>query len=147
MQARQITPNYSVSPQIDPADVAAIKAAGFVKIICNRPNEEVPPSHSASVMEQAAREAGIDFVAIPLTHATMTEENIRLQRNEISSATGPVFAYCASGTRCSVIWSLGQAGILPTSAILNATQKAGYDLGAIAPRLDAIAENGGIPDA
>ena len=53
MDIRQITPRYSVSPQINPEDFAAIKAAGFTKVICNRPDVENPPSHQADAMAAA----------------------------------------------------------------------------------------------
>ena len=33
MEIRHITPKYAVSPQIDPADVAEIAAAGFTAIV------------------------------------------------------------------------------------------------------------------
>jgi len=52
-----------------------------------------------------------------------------------------VLAYCASGTRSSVIWSLGQAGHLSTDEILAATAQAGYQLDQLRPALDAMAVN------
>ena len=36
MDIRQITPNYFVAPQLDPADMADIAAAGITTIISNR---------------------------------------------------------------------------------------------------------------
>ncbi|MDE3029426.1 MAG: TIGR01244 family phosphatase, partial [Paracoccaceae bacterium] len=41
MEIRALTPDYAVSPQIEPADVAAIKAAGYTTVICNRPDREI----------------------------------------------------------------------------------------------------------
>jgi uncharacterized protein (TIGR01244 family) len=144
MDIRQITPRYAVSPQIDPEDIAAIKAAGFTTIICNRPDAEIGPSHHASVMAQAAAAEGLAFHDLPLTHQTMTPDRIGQQRALIDGATGPVLAYCASGTRSSVAWSLGQAGHLPVDAIMQATAQAGYDLSGLRPQLDAIAAKGGL---
>ena len=40
MDLRKITEKVSVSPQITVEDMAAIKAAGFRAIICNRPDGE-----------------------------------------------------------------------------------------------------------
>ena len=40
MDIRKITDEFSVSPQIRVADVAAIAAAGFRAVICNRPDGE-----------------------------------------------------------------------------------------------------------
>lgn len=136
MDIREITPRYSVSPQINPEDLAAIKAAGFTKVICNRPDVEIPPSHHADVMAEAAKAAGLAFFNLPLTHQTMTPENVAAQMAEVEASDGPVLAYCASGTRCSVVWSLGQMGTMPVDEILAATQRAGYDLSGLRPRLE-----------
>lgn len=35
MDIRDITPTYSVTPQIEPADLPDIAAAGFTTVICN----------------------------------------------------------------------------------------------------------------
>ena len=137
MEPRHITPRYSVSPQILPEDLPAIKAAGFTRVICNRPDAENPPELQAAAMAEAAQAAGLDFVVLPLTHQTMTPENIAKQEAMVAEAEGPVLAYCASGTRCSVIWSLGQAAQgVPADEILTATAKAGYDLSQLRPRLE-----------
>jgi uncharacterized protein (TIGR01244 family) len=139
MDIRQISPDYAVSPQIDPTDIPAIKAAGFRTIICNRPDAEVPHELSAEVMRIAAEEAGLGFVVNPVTHQTLNMEMVAAQMAELSGGKGPVLAYCASGTRSSIVWSLGQAGKMPTDAIIAATAKAGYDLSNLRPRLDALA--------
>ncbi|WP_010137336.1 TIGR01244 family sulfur transferase [Oceanicola sp. S124] len=139
MDIRQLTPSYSVSPQIDPADMAAIREAGFTRIICNRPDAENPPHLHAAQMAKAAEAAGLDFAVLPLTHDTMTPENIARQMS-LAEAEGPVLAYCASGTRCSVIWSLGKAseGSLDIDEILSTTARAGYDLSGLRPRLEQL---------
>ena len=124
-----IDKNYHVSPQIEPYQIAEIAEKGFVKIICNRPDIEVPDSYSSSLMAKLAREAGIDFEVLELTHQTMTLENVKKQRAFFIDVNGPVLAYCASGTRCSVIWAMGEAvSGTEISVILEKTQSAGYDL-------------------
>jgi sulfide:quinone oxidoreductase len=40
MEVKRLAQELSVSPQIMPADVAALKIAGFSSIICNRPDGE-----------------------------------------------------------------------------------------------------------
>jgi uncharacterized protein (TIGR01244 family) len=139
MDIRRITADYAVSPQITPQDVAAIKAAGFVTILCNRPDAEVPPDVQAAAVGAAAEAAGLGFVVNPVTHQGLNMEMVRRQMDTIAEAGGPVFAYCASGTRCSIVWSLGQAGKMPTEAIIAATARAGYDLSHLAGRLDDLA--------
>jgi uncharacterized protein (TIGR01244 family) len=138
MEPRQITPRYFVSPQIDAEDLVAAANSGFTTVICNRPNAEVPPSHQSDAIRDAALAAGLDFQVLELTHQTMTPENIARQRDMIASSEGPVLAYCASGTRCSVIWALGQAETSPVDEILTTTTRAGYDLSGLRPRLEEL---------
>ncbi|MGH1579211.1 TIGR01244 family sulfur transferase, partial [Planktotalea sp.] len=118
----------AVSPQIDPSELKDIAAAGFKTIICNRPDAENPPALQADQIAAAAKDAGISFHVLPLTHQTMTPENIEKQFGIVDTADGPVLAYCASGTRSSVIWALSQAGKQSADDILMQTAKAGYDL-------------------
>lgn len=138
MDIRKITDQYHVSPQIDPADLAGIAAAGYERVICNRPDAEVPPSHQSAAMAEAAQQAGISFEVLPLTHDTMTPNNIARQSELVAEATGPVLAYCASGTRCSVVWALSQAGTQSADEILSQTAAAGYDLSGLRPRLEQL---------
>lgn len=140
MDMRQITPRYSVSPQISPEDVPALKAAGITTVICNRPDAEVPPSHQADSIGAAVRAAGLAFEVLPLTHQTMTPENVAKQADLVAASAGPVLAYCASGTRCSVIWALGQVGHQGTDEILRTVAKAGYDLEGLRPTLESLAQ-------
>jgi uncharacterized protein (TIGR01244 family) len=140
MDIRTLTPTYSVSPQIDPADMAAIKDAGFGTIICNRPNAEIPPSHHDALMEEAAQAAGLDFVIIPVTHQTMTAELVAEQAGVLADAAAPVLAYCASGTRSTIVWAMGQAKNMPADDIIAAAAAAGYDIAGLRGQLDMLAE-------
>lgn len=139
MQIRPLTPQFAVSAQISAEDVPAIAAAGYTTIICNRPDMEVPPSAQAAAIKAAADAAGLAFVAHPVTHQGLTMEMIAAQKADMLAADGPILAYCASGTRSSIVWSFTQAGEIPTDEIIAATSAAGYDLGGMGPQLDAIA--------
>lgn len=134
MELRALTETYAVSPQIDPEDVAAIKAAGFTTIICNRPDAENPPSHQAAAIRAAAEAAGLSFVENPYSPAAFDWSLVETQRTAIENAGGPVFAYCASGNRSSVLWGLGEAakGTMTAEEITGAATRAGYDHGRMA---------------
>lgn len=140
MDARVITPRYSVSPQISAEDLPAIVAAGFKTVICNRPDEEVPPSHQAEAIRAAVESAGLRFELLPLTHQTMTAENVARQRELYEGCEGPVLAYCASGTRCSVVWALSQATDMSADDILAKTGEAGYQLDGLRPALEDLSQ-------
>jgi uncharacterized protein (TIGR01244 family) len=123
-----IDKNYHVSPQIEPQQIAEIAGNGFVKIICNRPDMEVSPFYSSSVMEDLAKENNIEFHLIELTHEMMTPETAARQRELVLNCKGPVLAYCASGTRCSLLWAIGEANAgNDPNIILAKTLAAGYD--------------------
>ncbi|MBO6865773.1 MAG: TIGR01244 family phosphatase [Thalassococcus sp.] len=140
MDIRQVTPRYHVSPQISVEDVPALQAAGFKKVICNRPDAEVPPSHQSATIGAALAEAGIAYDVLPLTHQTMTPENVAKQAALAAKGEGPVLAYCASGTRCTVVWAFGQVGKMTTDEILQTAANAGYDLAGLRPTLDALSQ-------
>lgn len=140
MDIRHITQDYAVTPQIAVEDIPAIAAAGFTTIICNRPDAEVPPSHQAAAIEAAAKAAGLSFTVNPVTHQTLNMDMVAVQSAAAEASTGPVLAYCASGTRSSIVWSLGQAGEMPTDEIIEATAKAGYDLAGMRGQLDGLAQ-------
>ncbi|WP_372885268.1 TIGR01244 family sulfur transferase [Shimia sp.] len=142
MELRQVTPRYFVSPQISAADVPTLAEAGFTHVICNRPDAEVPPTHQAEAIGAAVRAAGLAFVVNPLTHDTMTAERQAEQRRALDLEDSKVLAYCASGTRSTVIWCLGHAADLGAETVLQAAAAAGYDLAALRPRLDAVSAGG-----
>lgn len=141
MDARCITPRYFVSPQISVEDVPAIAAAGFRTVICNRPDAEVPPSHRADALKQAVEAAGMAFHVLELTHQTMTPDKVAQQRALSESCEGPVLAYCASGTRCSVVWALAHVQDEGVDAVLEHTLRAGYQLDGLRPALKQFCGN------
>lgn len=141
MDIREITPRYSVSPQISAEDIPAIVAAGFTCVICNRPDGEIPASHHACVIEAAAKAAGLTFVVNPLTHETMTPDRLQLQRQSLEASEGKVLAYCASGTRSTVAWMFGHADALDADTLLDAAAAGGYQLEALRPQIEYLAQS------
>ena len=87
-------------------DVAAIKAAGFNSVICNRPDGEQPGQPSAASVEAAAKAAGLEFRYIPVISGQVTGENVAEQAAALQDLKGPVFAYCRSGARSTNLYGL-----------------------------------------
>ncbi|HCP82175.1 MAG TPA: TIGR01244 family phosphatase [Octadecabacter sp.] len=139
MDIRQLTPDFAVSPQIDPQDLPAIAALGFSTIVANRPDAEVPPSHQVEAMQAAATAAGIELVVLPVTHVTLTPDLGAQLQDARANAKGPVLAYCASGTRSTIVWALSQAGKRDTNEIIETAAQNGYDLSMMRSQLDALA--------
>lgn len=143
MDIRALTPDYAVSPQIEPSDLAAIKAAGYVTIIDNRPDGEIPPHLHTPVMQAAAEALGLTFVVNPVIGGQLTMDNVTAQGAAIAASQGPVFAYCASGNRSSVVWALANAGKRPVDELVNLPARFGYQLDHLRPQIEALARQGG----
>lgn len=108
MDYRQISEDYSVSGQIQLEEVAAIKAAGFKSVICNRPDDEQPGQPSADSVKAAVEAAGLAFRYIPVISGQITAENVEDQAEALDELEGPIFAYCRSGARCTNLYGLIQ---------------------------------------
>ncbi|QDY68524.1 TIGR01244 family sulfur transferase [Qingshengfaniella alkalisoli] len=139
MDIRALSDNYAVSPQIEPHDIPLVKEAGFTTVICNRPDAEVPVELHAIAMRTAIEAAGLRFVENPVSPGAMTLDNVATQRDAMAAADGPVLAYCASGNRSSIVWSLVKAPDMALDEILAATTRAGYDHSGLRAQFEAFA--------
>jgi uncharacterized protein (TIGR01244 family) len=136
---RKITDTVHVAPQIIVADVAEAARLGVKLIINNRPEEESDDQTPGAEIEAAARAAGLDYVAIPVTHAGFSEPQVKAMADALESTDGSVLAYCRSGTRSTLLWALAEAsqGGDP-DALTNMAAKAGYDVSPIRPLMDML---------
>lgn len=137
MDIRALTPNYAVSPQISLDDLVLVKAAGYTTVIDNRPDGEIPPDLHSHNMRAAAEALGLVFHVNPVIGGALTQENVALQSDIMVRADGPVFAYCASGNRCSIVWALTQAGKQTANDLISQAAKFGYNLEHLRPSLEA----------
>lgn len=142
MDIRRLTPDYAVSPQIAVEDLAAVKAAGFATVIDNRPDAEIPAELHTPAMRAAAEALGLRFVANPVIGGALTMENVQAQAAAMAASPGPVFAYCASGNRCSIVWALTQAGRRPVEELIGIPARFGYNLDHLRPQIEALARKG-----
>jgi uncharacterized protein (TIGR01244 family) len=126
---RKVTDDFSVAPQITPHDVGEIARQGFVKLINNRPDGEVPGQPTNAELQAAAKAAGLDYVHIPFV-GRPTPEQAAATAKAAEEASGPVLAFCRSGTRSITAWSLGQAqaGARAPAELVDLGAEAGYDL-------------------
>ena len=132
---RRVTDQLSVAPQIGIDDLAAAAAQGFKMVINNRPDGEDPTQPSSAEIEAAAKAAGLAYVHIPVRGGP-TPDQVEANHRAIETAEGPVLAFCRSGTRSIVTWSLGQFQADERSAqeLVDLGAQAGYDLSGAFPR-------------
>lgn len=139
---RRVSDTAFVSPQIELKDLAAAKEAGIAVIVNNRPEGEDPSAPNGQDVEAAAKALGLDYMAIPIGHSGFSDAQIDQMISAFTDTSGPVLAYCRSGTRSIFLWALAQAklGKEPDTIAQMATA-AGYDVAPIRPMLDLLAAN------
>ena len=137
---RTLSADFSVAPQISIEDVAEAKAAGFAMLINNRPDGEEPEAPQGAEIAHAAAAEGLAYAAIPVGHSGFSHAQIDALDTLLGDATGPILAYCRSGTRSTHLWALTRARAGDdVEGIVEAAANAGYDLGGLRPMLDALA--------
>ena len=108
MTLTEITPDYSVAPQIGTGDVAGIAAAGFRAIMCNRPDGESPDQTAVAKIRAEALRRGLGFAFVPVVSGQIDAGDVADFKDALAGLPAPVLAYCRSGARCRNLWLLAQ---------------------------------------
>ena len=129
---RRVTDDLSVAPQISVADVAEAARRGFKTVINNRPDGEEPGQPSGAEIAAAALAAGLAYHHIPVRGGP-TPEQVEATGVVLQDAEVPVLAFCRSGTRSIVTWSICQAttGAMARGDLVGLGREAGYDLSGV----------------
>lgn len=135
MDIRPIDEHISVAPQITPADIAELASMGFRTLVANRPDGEEPGQPSMAAIEAAAREHGLQWVYLPVSSSNILDSDVDKFDEMIRNADSPVLAFCRTGTRSTVLWSLSAARRDSVEKVVGKAQQAGYDISGLAPRM------------
>lgn len=106
MKLIPVTEKFSVTGQIQPEDFAELRRLGFRTVINNRPDGEEEAQPGSAAEEAAAKAAGLEYVHIPVTSTSMTQEDARRFGEAIIASDGPVIAHCRTGVRAFYMWVL-----------------------------------------
>jgi uncharacterized protein (TIGR01244 family) len=135
LELKRINDTITVSGQVQPGDLAELKALGFTTIVNNRPDGEAPDQPDSDEMAEAAAAAGLEYHHIPLGREGVSQALVEETRKVLDASAGPVFAFCRSGTRSTTLWALSQAGRRPAADIIGEAAHAGYDMSHLAAHL------------
>lgn len=129
---RRVTEDITVAPQISVDDVAEAARQGFKTIINNRPDGEEPGQPSSQEIAAAAQAAGLAYYHVPVRGGP-TPEQVETTQRILDQAATPVLAFCRSGTRSIVTWSIGQmqSGARARDELKALGRDAGYDLSGV----------------
>lgn len=138
-QFRKLSDTFYASPQITPQEISEAAAMGVALVVNNRPDGEAPDEPQGAAIEAAARAAGMDYLAIPITPGGFSESQVDQLQQALARASGPVLGYCRSGTRSTLLWSLAQAraGEDPDT-IAEAAEAVGYDVSPVRGAMEQL---------
>lgn len=126
-------PGLATAGQVDTAAFRALAAAGFRTVVDSRMPSEPQGFDPAA----AAKAAGLAYVALPVSPATLTDETFdrfrALMRDE---ARQPALAYCSSGNRVGalmVTWLVLDRG-WPLERALETAARGGMRFGPVRDR-------------
>lgn len=137
MQIKCVTRAFAVAPQIAAADVAALAAAGYAALVNNRPDGEEPGQPSSAAIAAAAAGSRLAYALIPISGATVAEDDIAIFPQVLRDAGGAVFGFCRSGARSLRLWALSEAEHRDAGDLVRLAAAAGYDISDLSDRLAA----------
>lgn len=141
---RRLTESILASPQISVADLTEAKAQGVCLVINNRPEGESEDQVPGPEIEAAAHALGMDYVAIPITHAGFSGPQVEAMTAALAKSEGKVLVYCRSGTRSTLLWALAQASQgADLEAVTDQAASAGYDVTPVRPLMDMLKAHSG----
>ncbi|MFW5634755.1 MAG: TIGR01244 family sulfur transferase [Erythrobacter sp.] len=135
MELRLIDATFAVAPQMRPEELPALAAKGYGAVICNRPDGEEAGQPPLDELRAAANAAGLAFHHIPVAGGAFPEGAVAAFAAVRRGTEGPLLAYCRTGTRSITLETLANPMGLSADERLERAKAAGYDLGALAPRL------------
>lgn len=111
MDITKLGERLSVSPQIEPSDLAELAKMGFRSVICNRPDGEEQDQPTAAAIEAEARRHGMEFVHLPVRSGAVTQDNASDMRKALLALPTPIVAYCRSGARSTRLFEMALAKV------------------------------------
>ncbi|GGD65240.1 TIGR01244 family phosphatase [Erythrobacter arachoides] len=137
MDIRRVDENFAVAAQVAASDMQAIADAGYTDIMCNRPDGEEPGQPPLSDLRAAAEAAGLAFHHVPVAGGMFPPEALAQFARVRREASGPVLAYCRSGTRSMTMDTLANPGGLSVDERMTRAEEAGYDLSGLRGYLES----------
>lgn len=133
---KYLTPGLAVAAQLQPSDMAQVVAAGFTRLVNNRPDGEEAGQPDQQDIRAAAEAAGLEYHYLPVLAGGLSDANITEFVQLASTFDQPVLMFCRTGTRCTHLWALQQAQAGQSlEHIVASAHAAGYDLQGLLPRL------------
>ncbi len=139
MTPRRLDDRLSIAAQIVPSDLSCISALGYQSIICNRPDGEAEDQPASDDLRRLASDQGLAFECVPVIAGAIDGTDVLAFEQALSQLPSPTLAYCRTGHRSAVLWSLVITGDMPVDDIIATALDAESDISAFRPYLEAYA--------
>jgi sulfide:quinone oxidoreductase len=136
MNLKPLSPDLSVTPQIEIAEVADLAARGFKSIIGNRPEGEAPDQPDWSSLVVEAERHGMSARQIPVIPGQIGPDDVERFADALRDLPTPVVAFCRTGTRSATLWALANPDGLSVDERIAAASAQGYDLTQLRGRME-----------
>ncbi|MBS0237364.1 MAG: TIGR01244 family phosphatase [Proteobacteria bacterium] len=136
---RSISDRVCISSWLGKNDFTDVKALGFQKVVNFRPDNEAQDQIPSTEAEAAAREAGLDYMHIPVTRKNLFTDDVVGKAAQEFASGERTLAYCASGQRAAIVWAAATARSHPVDEVLSSAGGCGFDLRLIRDDLEAQA--------
>ena len=93
-------------------------------------------------MRIAVTEAGMAFDYNPVTMTSFSPELVRRQTDAVLNTNGGVFAYCATGRRCTMLRAFEFAHQRAREDVIQQAARASMDIASMRDRLERIYHSG-----
>ena len=95
--------------QITPEQIPQVVGKGFRSVINNRPDMEGGAEQPTSAqIENAARNAGLDYVYQPVVAGQITELDVRTFANHYNELPKPILMFCRTGNRSNNLYQMAK---------------------------------------
>ncbi len=126
---KAINSEFAVAGILSPVDLAKARTLGFSTIVNNLPDEEVANGFTSDIARQQAKSLGLDYIYLPVTGASLEEqENIDQFAQILSSTDLGVLAHCKTGTRSAILWGLASSQSSQPTEVLEQLESADFEL-------------------
>lgn len=110
LSIHRLSADTGTSPQLSPADMEAVAAAGFRSVVNNRPDHEGGPGQPTSAsIEAEAKAHGLAYAYLPVSPAVQSAEEAAALGHLLEALPKPVLLFCRSGARSTRLYELAQS--------------------------------------
>lgn len=95
--------------QLYPEQLSQVTEKGFKSLMNNRPDFEGGPEQPTSAqIEEAARNAGLDYVFQPVIGGQISQFDVETFARHYNELPKPILMFCRTGTRSNNLYQLAK---------------------------------------